>query len=100
MTTAKPNSRGQITLPKAIRDDLKLGAGDKIDFERDGYGCYVLHPANRDVRELSGFLARMYEGAPVSVRDMDKAIADTMRRKHSRPAGAPIGSAEKKSTGK
>ena len=32
MPSATVTSKGQITLPKAIRDLLRLGAGDRVDF--------------------------------------------------------------------
>ena len=32
MTTAKITSKGQITLPKQVRDRLGLGPGDEVEF--------------------------------------------------------------------
>ena len=43
MPSATLTSKGQITLPKAIRDLLRLSAGDRVDFI---------------VRELKGLLHR------------------------------------------
>jgi AbrB family looped-hinge helix DNA binding protein len=51
-------SKGQITLPKAIRDLLHLDAGDRVDFVVHDDGTVVLRPATVDVRELKGMLHR------------------------------------------
>ncbi len=85
MATATLTSKGQITLPKALRDELKLKPGDKVDFVRDSGGEYHLKPANTDVRELSGFLSHLYKGPPVSVEGMDEGIAKRMREKFPLP---------------
>ena len=73
MPTATLTSKGQLTLPKAIRDRLRLGAGDRVDFLIKDDGTIVLRPATADVRELSGLLHR--KGIkPLSVGEMDAAI--------------------------
>jgi antitoxin PrlF len=58
MPSATITSKGQLTLPKAIRDRLRLGAGDRVDFIVKGDGTVVLQPATVDVRELKGLLHR------------------------------------------
>lgn len=66
-------SKGQTTIPKPIRDLLKLQPGDRIDFVVDGDRVY-LKPANVDLRQLSGIMHRP-ERAPVSLEAMEDAIA-------------------------
>ena len=39
MITAKVTSKGQITVPKSVRDYLGLGPGDELEFIEDG-GLY------------------------------------------------------------
>ena len=85
MTTATLTSKGQLTLPKVLRDELNLKPGDKVDFVRDSAGGYRLKPANTDVRELSGFLSHLYKGPPISVEAMDEGIAKRMREKFPLP---------------
>jgi AbrB family looped-hinge helix DNA binding protein len=41
MEKAKVTSKGQITIPKGVRDDLGLRPGDEIEFVRDN-GSYKL----------------------------------------------------------
>ena len=38
-------SKGQVTLPKHIRDALGLGPGSAVDFELDEQGRVVIRPA-------------------------------------------------------
>lgn len=73
MPSATLTSKGQITLPKAIRDLLRLDAGDRVDFIVKDDGTVVLRPATVDVRELKGLLHR--KGIrPLSVEAMNAII--------------------------
>ena len=73
MPSATVTSKGQITLPKAIRDLLRLDAGDRVDFVVQDDGTVVLRPATVDVRELKGLLHR--KGIkPLSVEAMNAVI--------------------------
>ena len=66
-------AKGQITLPKAIRDQLTISAGDKLDFfvNSEGHleGIILKTPASK----LKGMLPKPKK--KVSLEDMDKAIA-------------------------
>ena len=73
MPSATLTSKGQLTVPKAIRDLLRLGTGDRVDFVVQDDGSVVLRPATVHVRELRGFLHR--KGLkPVSVEEMNAII--------------------------
>jgi len=69
-------SKGQITLPKALRDELHLKAGDKIDSERNPDGSYVLRPKTVSAASLAGFLKDYYTGPPKTLEEMEQAIAE------------------------
>ena len=58
MATATITSKGQITLPKQVREHLHLSEGDRVDFEIDAEGGVRLRPVGRSVRELAGLLRR------------------------------------------
>lgn len=74
MPRATVTSKGQITIPKAVRDRLHLSAGDRVDFVLETPDRVVLRPLVGSVRDLAGLLRR--PGAqPVDVREMDEAIA-------------------------
>ena len=73
MPRATLTSKGQVTVPKEIRDLLRLGTGDRVDFVVKEDGTVVLRPATVHVRELRGFLHR--KGIkPLSVEQMNAVI--------------------------
>lgn len=73
MAIATLTSKGQITLPMAVRAALGLEAGSQVDFVSRG-GSFVLVPLRSDVGALKGrFAGRVKK--PASIEAMDKAIA-------------------------
>jgi antitoxin PrlF len=74
MYHAKVTSKGQITLPAALRAKLKLVPGSRVDFEERPDGSFVIRRKTRDIGELYGILK--YDGPPVSIEDMNDAIAE------------------------
>ena len=74
MPTATLTSKGQLTLPKKIRESLGLKPGDQVDFVLDAAGDVRLRPGAYDARELRGFLRRAGRRV-VSLEDMEQAIA-------------------------
>lgn len=73
MPRATVTSKGQITIPRSIRQALKVGAGDRLDFVLEAEGRVVVRPAVRDVGELKGLL-RKPGRKPVTVEQMNAAI--------------------------
>jgi len=75
MPTATLTSKGQITIPKEIRDRLRLQTGHRVEFEIDKNGKVFLVPRNRDIRSLKGIM-RSKRKTPVTVEEMNEAIAE------------------------
>lgn len=73
-------TKGQTTIPKKIRDYLKLRAGDKVDYVVSDNGKVVLEPAVIDVKELEGILHRPGMKA-VSAEEMKKALRKRFKKK-------------------
>jgi AbrB family looped-hinge helix DNA binding protein len=73
MPSASLSSKGQVTIPKAIRDLLKVRTGDRVDFVVEDERV-VVRPGTRDLRSLRGILHRPGR-KPVSIEAMDAAIA-------------------------
>jgi len=83
MAGATLTSKGQVTIPKGIRDLLGLEAGDQLDFVVEGQARVVLRPGNRDARGLRGLLHRPRR-RPVTLVEMDAAILDQVRERKKR----------------
>ena len=49
-------SKGQTTIPKPIRDSLRMKAGDKMSFTLMPDGVVVMRVKNKHVFDLGGFL--------------------------------------------
>ena len=58
MVSATITSKGQLTIPKEIRDYLKLETGTKVEFVIDDRGEVKILPLNVPVESLSGILYR------------------------------------------
>ena len=65
--------KGQTTIPKALRERFGLKPGDKVRYFIDPDGHLALLPV-RPISDLKGLVK--YSGPPVSVEDMDEAIAE------------------------
>lgn len=78
MITATITSKGQITIPKDIRAQLDLHAGDKISFVQDDDGTVNLVPIKKSLSAIKGLIAKPNKS--VSIEDMNK----TVKRKASR----------------
>ncbi len=68
-------SKGQVTIPKAIRDELGLSPGDRVRFTRQHDGTVIVEPETVDVRSLKGMFSHAVDSV-VSLEDMDRAIAE------------------------
>jgi AbrB family looped-hinge helix DNA binding protein len=67
-------SKGQITIPKEIRERLRLEAGHRVEFLTDAGGQVVLKARNGDVRTLKGSIRSRRRRAP-SLKEINSAIA-------------------------
>jgi len=73
------STKGQIVIPKAIRDHLGLHAGARVDFVVQDNGDILLRPAAEDVRSLKGCL-KPRRKKKVSLTDMERAIRECAGR--------------------
>jgi AbrB family looped-hinge helix DNA binding protein len=72
MPSTTLTSKGQVTIPKAVRDELGLREGDRIAFRVLEDGTVVVEPETVEIRDLRGILKPKRKG--VSVSDMEKTI--------------------------
>lgn len=71
MAAATISSKGQTTIPGAIRRGLGLAAGDRVEFLLAPGGYAVLLPCDLEPRDLRGLLPR--PASPATVEDMHEA---------------------------
>ena len=72
MTAATLTSKGQVTLPKSVRDRLGVQTGDRVEFIETSAGFLIL-PVKRELAEIKGIVPRTRK--PVTVEDMNRPIA-------------------------
>jgi AbrB family looped-hinge helix DNA binding protein len=78
--TATLTAKGQLTLPKAIRDLLKVDRGDRLEFLVNEDGIVTLFPVTADVTDLKGMILPSSQ-KPVTVEEMNEAIAELGSRR-------------------
>jgi AbrB family looped-hinge helix DNA binding protein len=78
MVTATLTSKGQLTLPKAVRDSLNLHAGDRVMFVVRGDTEAVMQPLTKSVDEVFGRLHNPVQPRR-SIDEMNAAVAKRMK---------------------
>jgi len=72
-------SKGQVTIPKDVRERLRLRTGDKLDFQVEEDGTIRVHPIAARVSEVFGLLAEKASRS-YSVEEMDAGLRDAFRK--------------------
>lgn len=73
MSTATLTSKGQVTIPAAVRAALGVDAGDRVEFVQVEPGRFELVAATQSVTALKGLVRK--PAKPVTIEAMNKAIA-------------------------
>jgi len=83
MATITMTSKGQFTLPVALRERFRLDAGAKltVDVAEDGRSI-VLQPRTGDIRSLRGIAG--YSGPPKTLEEIDEGIASAVSERARR----------------
>jgi antitoxin PrlF len=79
-------SKGQITLPKEIRDRLGLDAGSMLDFQLLEDNTITARLVQPDARRIRGLLSSPH-AASLTVAQMDEAVSKHLRDKHAPARG-------------
>lgn len=74
MPKSTVTSKGQITIPKEVRDEMGLKPGDRVDFVKDRSGHMTLKAINTDFRSLRGIL-KSKRKTPLTIKEMNEVIA-------------------------
>ncbi|KKX30401.1 AbrB/MazE/SpoVT family DNA-binding domain-containing protein [Rhizobium sp. LC145] len=76
-------SKGQMTIPKDLRDQLKVKPGDKC-YAWVRNGEMVVIPRNKPLSELASILGKPPVDAPFLQRDIDDAVMDAAVERYER----------------
>jgi AbrB family looped-hinge helix DNA binding protein len=78
MVTATLTSKGQLTIPKSVRDSLHLHTGDRVAFIVHGETEVLVKPVTKSVDDVFG---RLHNAAQPrrTVGEMKAAVAKRMR---------------------
>ena len=80
MSQATVTSKGQITIPKEVRDELGIETGTKVVFVRTPEG-FLLKPRNTSLMDWKGAFA--YTGPPISEEEAERRFAEALREKYA-----------------
>ncbi|MCI5163174.1 MAG: AbrB/MazE/SpoVT family DNA-binding domain-containing protein [Candidatus Electrothrix sp. AX5] len=80
MTVATLTTKGQVTIPKKIREVLRLHAGDKIEIIVTEKREAVIRPISKKVDDV---FCRLHQPGrkAVSVDEMNKAVTRKLKEK-------------------
>jgi AbrB family looped-hinge helix DNA binding protein len=84
-TTTRLSTKGQLILPKEIRDARAWGPGTELVVEDTKAGV-LIKPKKRlfppaKLEDVAGMLR--YKGKAKTIREMDEAIAIEVKRRHA-----------------
>jgi AbrB family looped-hinge helix DNA binding protein len=83
--TTTVSTKGQVILPKAIREQRHWGAGTRLVVEDTADGVLLrAAPIFAPTRPGDVFASLPSTGAPKSLEEMDAGIAAEARRRHAR----------------
>jgi AbrB family looped-hinge helix DNA binding protein len=82
-------AKGQITIPKEVRDALRLKPGQKVRFAIGDGGRATLTPVYRRLADLAGFLGKPRKSA--SLEEIDEGIGRAIAERYFRAAGRLAG---------
>lgn len=78
------STKGQVILPKAIRQRRAWGVGTRLIVEETAEGVLLKRaPAFAPTRPEEVFALLPHRGDPKSVEDMDAAVLAEARRRHA-----------------
>jgi len=77
MALSTLTSKGQITLPREVREHLHIAEGDRVEFRIERDGGVRLAPVSGSVRDLYGCLRRVDLPAP-SLEDLEEALMESL----------------------
>jgi len=81
MIVSKLTAKGQITIPKKVREFLNIDVSDKIEFTLLEAGKVLMTSQQKPAQALFGMLGHRKPENPVSVEEMEVAIQDRRKKR-------------------
>ena len=83
----KVSAKGQVVIPKSVREELGWPPGTKLEILQVG-NAVTLRPAPKERRRLTmeEFISRrpVYQGPPKSLEEIDEAVEAAMKEHFSK----------------
>ena len=85
METTKLSTKGQLILPKSIRDKHRWQAGTEFLVEDTPEGILLRQARPSPSSRLEDVIGSLrYRGKPKTVEEMDRGMAEAIRKRHAR----------------
>jgi AbrB family looped-hinge helix DNA binding protein len=82
MSVSTITSKGQVTIPKRVRDRLRLKTGDRLEFRVEEDGSIRVYPIAKKVSEVFGAFAEK-ASRPYSTEEIDERVRKAFRERRS-----------------
>jgi AbrB family looped-hinge helix DNA binding protein len=83
MIASKLTQKGQVTIPKKIREFLNIGTSDKIVFLPLEEGRVLVTTERRSSEALFGMLKHRRKEKAASIQEMETAILENRQKRNS-----------------
>ena len=83
MDTARVTSKGQVTIPKRVRNPMAIKTGDRLAFDLDENGDLHVSPMRGEKRSLRGLLSDYAKGRRVDGERIRTALRERAAAKYA-----------------
>ncbi|SCN46483.1 transcriptional regulator, AbrB family [methanotrophic endosymbiont of Bathymodiolus azoricus (Menez Gwen)] len=83
MSLSTVTTKGQVTIPKDIRESMAIDAGDKIEFIINAQNDVVIKPITKKAIDIFGQLSQYKKDKPLSIEEMNEAITTQCKKEFS-----------------
>lgn len=82
VTRTRLSTKGQVILPKSVRDHLGWAPGTELSVEKTAEGVLLRRSVQRPVTTLDDVFGSLHvNGRHLTLADMDDAVAEEARRR-------------------
>ncbi|MCP4751594.1 MAG: AbrB/MazE/SpoVT family DNA-binding domain-containing protein [Proteobacteria bacterium] len=74
-------SKGQVTIPVSLREELNLKPGDRVIYEKSSGGI-LIKPAKKNMLDDFGFMKNI-DTQKIDMKDVRKAVRNKIAKKRS-----------------